>query len=484
MWIPRVPSQSRRAVLRGAAAGAAGVALAPLLSACSTSAGAKTTATPTVANPTTILHFAPNWQGASWNKTALTLNQQFFDSNYSPQNPGVRVVVNNGSVQGGASTQIAASIAGAGFLDVFQDCCGDLPVLQQAGLLQPLDSYLRQDNIDTSLWPAGHIQVLTFNGHLLALPAYDGPCVIFYRQDTLDNLGLSYPDASWDYKTATTLWASCVGKNAAGRTRGGCSVFDGSWYEQINWWLHGWGATEMSSDRTVATFGSQQAMDMATYVQTNAAANIITPRSDVSVLTGDTAAFKQSGGWELLPAALSLGVKYKWDILPVPQWPAGRSTFNNIDFYVLNAASKNLDAAWNLLKYVCAEPDYQRFQMQATLVQPCLLSLWDEWESIVVSTAPLLKSKAISWFKDAATGGYAWPNLFFQYQAVQADNVIDNWMGQVEANKVSPQQGLAQLQLQASALQQTGAAEQAAGVTNAKAFPTNGTSIAAVVTGI
>ena len=491
MWNRPVPARgSRRTLLRAAAGGAAAAALAPTLAACAgggasgAARGSASSALPGVANPTTVLNFAPNWQGATWNKTALELNQEFFDTNYPAKHPGVRVVVHNGSVQGGAGGQIAASIAGSGYLDVFQDCCNDLATLNASGILQPLDDYLKRDNIDASIWPKGHVEVLTWDGKLKALPAYDGPCVIFYRQDLLDALGFPYPDPNWDYKTATTLWTSCVGKTKSGSQRGGCSIFDTGYSELLNWWVHAWGGQEMTPDRKTALTDSPQVQDMGTYVQENWKSKALVGRSDPSSLVREQCVFKQSGGWELLPAALQLGNKYKWDILPVPKWPAGRSTFLNIDYYVLNAVSKNLDAAWDLIKYVCAEPDYQRFQMQTTLVQPCLLSLYDQWETIAVSTAPVLTGKAINWYKDAATGGYAWPTLFFEYQATQAQSLIDTWMGQVWTGKVSAQLGLSQLTQQINALQKAGQAEQAASVNVAKVFPATGPQIAAVPSGI
>lgn len=476
---------TRRALLRGAAAGAGAAFLAPVFgSAGAALAATGTGAAPGAANPVTVLHFAPNWQGAAWNKTALTLNQEWFDNTYAPKHPGVRVIVNNGTMQGGAATEIASSIAGSGYIDVFQDCCEDLVTLYTAGVLTPLDSYLKQDNIDTSLWVKGHIDVLTFNGKLMALPAYDGPCVVFYRQDILDGLGLPYPDSSWTIGEATTLWQRCVGKTSSGAKRNGISVFD-SWPGSLNWWMHGWGGTMMDATRTHPSLDSSQAVAMATYIQENFANGILAPRSGFSgPLNSGQVVFKQSGGWELLPAVETMGEKVKWDILPMPFFPAGRSTFLNIDFYGMTTATKHPNAAWELLKTVCAEPDYQRFQMQATLVEPCLLSLWSEWESLVVGTAPLLKTKAIHWYQDAATGGYAWPHLFFEYEAAGADNLMSSWMGQIESGKVAPPEGMSQMQSQVAALESTGASEANLTVEEAKLFPTVGPAIAAMPAGI
>jgi multiple sugar transport system substrate-binding protein len=478
----------RRDLLRGAATAAAATALAPVLSACAgssaqRSASSASAAQPTVSNPAIVLNFAPNWQGAGWNKTAQQLNQEFFDANYSPSNPGVRVNV-VADMQGAASSQVVASIAGSGFMDVFQDCCDDLVVWYNSGFLTPLDDYIRKDNVDLTAWSKGHIQVLTFNGKLMALPAYDGPCVIFYRQDLLDSLGLPYPDPNWTYQDATQLWLQCVGKNKSGHQRFGCSVFNSGWYENLNWWIHGWGGAEMTDDRKTALLDSAQALAMATYIQTNAQNKALTGRSDVSVLVNETCVFKQSGGWELLPAATSLGTRFKWDILPVPKWPAGRATFLNIDFYGMNAASKHPEHAWNLLKYVTYEPDYPRFQMQATLVQPCLLSLYDQWEQSVVATAPPLQGKQINWYKDALTGGYAWPNLFFEFGALQVDSLINNWLNQVWAGQTSPETAMRQLNDQINAIQQTGATSAQAAQAATSKFPTAGKDIAAVPTGI
>ncbi len=276
-----------------------------------------------------------------------------------------------------------------------------------------------------------------------------------------------------------------MGKTSTGAKRNGISVFD-SWPGALNWWMHGWGASIMDATRTHPTLDTPAAVAMATYVQENFANGVLAPRSGFSgPLNTGQVVFKQSGGWELLPAVETMGTKVKWDILPMPIFPAGvRSAYLNIDFYALNSATKHPAAAWELLKTVCADASYQRFQMEATLVEPCLLSLWSEWETLVTTTAPLLKSKAIKWYPDAATGGYAWPHLFFEYQSTGADNLISSWMGKIEANSVAPAEAITQMQQQVAALEATGATEATQTAAAAKLFPTNGPPIAVMPTGI
>ncbi len=173
-----------RTVACAAGAGVAGAALAG----CANGAGrASGSASPSLASGEIVLSFSPNWQGAAWNNTAVGLNQDFIDQNYTARTPGVRIRV-AGHVQGQAVPQVAATLVGSGYMDVFQDCCDDLATWEQAGLLLPLNTYLERDNIDTKIWPTRHLEVLTFDGGIHAVPAYDGPMTVFYRQDILDSL--------------------------------------------------------------------------------------------------------------------------------------------------------------------------------------------------------------------------------------------------------------------------------------------------------
>lgn len=482
---------TRRQVLRGAAVATTAAASAGVLSACGgTVAGGAPAAGSSVApGPTAgdiVINFAPNWQGAAWNKTAAQLNQQFIDANYNAKNRGVYVKV-NAPIQGGAQAQIAAAIAGAGVIDVFQDCCSDIAVLEASGYLTPLNSYLKQDNINTSIWNQRHLQVLTYGGELKALPAYDGPVTVFYRQDLLDQMGLSYPQPDWTYQEAQALWQSATRTvNQGGKPfhQYGVQLFNTSYDSQLDWWLQGWGTTKMNAAGTAVAADNPKGWSCLTFLQDLAKAGVAQQRSTVTPMANGQCVFKQAGGWELLPAAQQLGNKVKWNILPNPVWPAGRSTFNNIDYYVMNRATKHPEHAWNLLKWVCAETAYQTFQMQSTLVQPCLNSLWSKWQTIVLQAAPPLHGKDIQWIADAATGGYAWPNRYFTYAPTQAAAVVNNWGGQIWAGTVSPELGLKQMAAQVDSLEASSRQVSNAAATVQKAFPTKGAAIASVQPGL
>jgi ABC-type glycerol-3-phosphate transport system substrate-binding protein len=468
---------SRRATLGRAAAG---VAAGALTAACGTRA--PRAAAPQAQGGGIEIVFQANNQGVAWNPTTQRLYQDFVDTNFNATAKGIRATVFPGG-WGNPQQQIVASIAGSGFADIYHGCCDDIATMTTAGWLLPLDAYLRKDNIATSIWSAGHLAGLTFGGQLFGLPSYDGPGVIAYRQDLLDQLGLQYPDPSWTSATAAQLWQACTGRDSKGRKRLGVEVIWNDPATTWQYWVKGWGGEIMNAAHDSCQADTPQAAQALDYLAGLSTAGVMKDGSGVDDLVSGTVVFAMCGGWNVFDEATKLGTRYKWDILPVPNWPKGRATFGNVDFYGLNRASKNPDAAWQVLSWLTAQPDWQRFQMKATLVEPCLLSLWDEWETIVTTAAPPLKGKALSWYKDAAMG-YAYATLHFAYGPAKANAAADNWLNQIWSGKVTADLALPQLAAQVNAIEAASRNEQAQASSAAAAFPTNGPEMAEVLTGV
>jgi len=481
------PLLSRREALRRSGGAALATAVGGVvLTACGPAASGASggaTASPAVQQPVIELRFQANNQGVSWNNTVIGLDQQYVDETFNAQNPGLRATVDPAG-WGNLGTQIGLSIAGKGYDDVVASCCSDFGLFASSGWADPLDSYLQRDNLSANLWSAGHYDALRLEGKQIGLPSYDGPAVMAYRQDILDGLGLDYPADTWDSGQALGLWQQATGKRADGKWRYGMR---GLWFGPNHWqvWIKGWGGELMNAtqDRLLANSPAVAAgLSFALNLYNNKIEN---PNgNDVGCLMRGTAVFSLCGGWDVFHLATELGGTVKWDILPVPVWPAGRAVYDNIDFYALNRATAHPEHAWALLKYLTAEPDWQRFQMRTTLIQPCLLSLWDEWETIVKSVVPPLGNKALHWYRDAALGGYGWPSLTFRHSPVQANELIGLWLGRMLSRTVSVQEGLAQMERQVNALQVASSAEQGQAAAISARFPTQGRAIAAVTPGL
>lgn len=478
----------RRDVLRRGA-GAAALLGGATLTGCATATASQTQASPTVQSPGVDLLFNPNVQGVSWTKTVQGLFQQFVDQNFN-QNPkykGLHATVGEPG-QGKAGTQITASIAGSGYPDIVEGCCFDFPTYFSGGWLLPLDDYIKKDNVDVTIWSKRHLAALNADGHQFGIPSYDGTVCVVYRQDVMDSLGLPYPDPNWDYRAALDVWTRASGIDSkTKKQRAGISLMfsSGDYWQKLNFWLRGWGALEVDDSLQHCLADSQKAIDCLTFIADAAKSKVAIPRQDVGALTSGAAVFSMVGEWNIFNMAQDLGTKYKWNILPVPFWPSGnRSTYNNIDFYALNRATKHPDEAWELLRWLTADPAWQRFQMQTTLVSPCLVSLWSQWEQTVKAAAPPLQSKDLHWYSDAITNAYSWPAAFYRYSMPQAVNVIDTWIDQIWTQKTSPELGLQQMTDQVNALEAVGPQEASVAQAAAKRFPTDGADLASVPTGI
>lgn len=470
-------------------------AAGPLLAACGPTAGqargASSSATGVLPVPTSgvvPLIFQPNVQFIPWSPSTQRIYQQFVDENFNtnPKYKGIWASIFPGG-WGNATGQIAASIAGSGYADVVMMCCGDVPTMELSGIAAPLDPLLKQDNIPRSLWSSGHLLADSRSGTLYGLPSYDGTLAIFYRQDILDQLGLAYPDSSWTYKDAATIWTACTGKNQGGTHRAGASFYWNSGV--LPFWLKGWGASYMNAAQDQATMNSPEGAAALTYVTDLLKAGAaIDGEQNTTLLTSQRAVFAMYHSAHVVDVgARILGNTVKWNILPVPVWPAGRSTFVTIDCYMLNARTKHLQEAWTLLKWISgAEGDlaWPKFQIQISLVTPSLVSMWDYWETTVVQVAPPLVGKDLKWFYDAAQKGYDYPTLYFSYAPLQADNVVNTWMGRMNSGTVSPPLGLAQMQAQVNSIEAAGKTVQASASAVAGLFPSKGPQIAVVPRGL
>jgi len=488
---------SRRGTLRAGAAAAIAAAGGAVLAACGKTgaAAAKSAgALPVPQAGVTQLTFQPNTQGSvSYNKTTQSLMQEFVDQNFNTNSQYKGLWANVQGPWGSVSTQITDDIAGTGFTDIWEICCTDVPMAERSGFAQPLNDLLRQDNIPTSLWSAGHILADSLSGTLYGLPSYDGTQCITYRQDILDQLGLSYPDPNWTYTDAQTLWQACTGKNTSGSHRAGVNLYWNGEQENLDWWLKGWGASEMNAAQTQATMNTPQGAQALAFGANLLQSGVAINTRGIKLLTSEQCVFAMLHSAYVVNAATELGTQYKWDFLPNPSWPAGQASFTTIDCNVLNAETKDLTGAWELFKWInlgslngdgTYDYAWPKFQININLITPSLIALWDYWQTTVQSVAPPLKGKALQYWANPSLQGTGYPQLFYVYNYNQASTIEGNWVTEILTGKVSPQLGLQQMEQQVNAVEATGLAEAASATSLSKKFPTTGPAMAAVATGV
>lgn len=485
---------TRRRAIGAASVGAGAVAMA----ACGTTgAGSTVTSAVNTGLPKPIagaiqLKFQANTQGyVQWNRTTQRVYQEFVDANFN-RNPLYKGIWATAFPWGNGSAQVTADIAGSGAEDIWELCCGDVPTMIHSGFAQELDTLMKTDNIPKTWWSAGHIEANSLAGKLYGIPSYDGTMTCIYRQDVLDQLGLSYPSPDWNYTEALRLWQQCTGTNKQGKHRTGVNIYYHQ--EDLDWWLYGWGAREMNAQQDRATMDSPGGVACFTFLQEMFKDGITRPESrGVKNLLDGSTVFQMAHSAYVINAAVELADKVKWDFQPNPYWGGGkRACMMTIDCNMMNAATKHPKETWELFKWLnLGAPkgtgyDYAwpKFQIKINLITPSLVSLWDYWETTVKTVAPSLRNKALKWWADPAIKGYARPQLFYQYDWAQASGVEQNWMTQIQQQKVDAALGLKQMQQQVNAAEAAGKLQTAVSSSATKAFPVHGSPVASVTPGL
>ena len=452
----RAGSVTRSALLRAASAASLGLATSWAVTGCMGGVvRGRGLARPQTASTAIALVFQTNIPLNFWNPTTQHIFQQFIDAHFNAQHRGLRAVIFPGG-WGDTQPQIVATLAGKGYADIFMQCCASLPTMEQAGIVAPLDALLQQDNIPRTLWVREHLRAATYAGHLYGLPAYDATHCIFYRQDMLDQLGLSYPDPSWTAAEAARLWTAASGTNRDGSHRAGMSFYWGSGW--MPFWLRGWGASYASPDQTRATMDTAQGRAAVGYFVGLVHSGVAIPgQQNPQLLPSAKAVFAEYHSAHILDVGVQiLGNNFKWNILPMPRWPARRATGGGNSSYMLNRDARHRVAAWTLLKWLTGaggDMSWPKFQIQISLVTPALLNLWDYWQTAVVRTAPVLKGKDIHWFAAPALQDYEYSQVFYRYQPLAADDDVNTWLNAITSGHVDVTLGLKQMQGQVNALE-------------------------------
>ena len=478
----------RRRALRTAAQVTAAAASGYVLAACARQpAAASSPAAPTPKANLTNVPFQLWVPAVPVNKTSLSLIQQFFDEKFNAKNPGVNATW--GGSQGGESTVVTDILAGASTTPwVVASCCGDWPIIQP--FLAKLDPLFKSSNVDAaSTWQAGQLsRFQDASGNTYGLPE-DAACDAYlYRQDILDNLGIPYPSPNWTSAEAASVWSSCAGKLSNGSWRYGVGApFGPGATEGLPTVVAGFGGQFQSADRTQCLVNSRQGIAAGEFwmnlvAQKVATAGDGTPPSQT--WTGNCV-FATGAEPTIIDAVQQLGEKAKWDFLPWPRFPAKSVGKLHDNFYGMVATAPNQEIAWNLLKFIAIDPDWQRFYMQLALAPPGLASLLEEWYTVMRTIAPILKGKSLEYWGDATLAGNGvYDYEFFAYAPSQANNLVTNWFNEAWNGTVTVTDAWNQMATQVNSLEAQAKAAQGQAAVNAKAFPANGEAIAHVGAGI
>lgn len=283
---------------------------------------------------------------------------------------------------------LASMVAGTA-ADIMEFCCVNSTFFIQEGQsldLQPLiDRDADEVNIDD--YYAHQFDPWKKDGNIHMMPRFTGSMLVYYNKDWFEKAGIEAPPAewgAWDYQKYAEIAAQFVATEPQ-QTWGTSNYGNGAnWLTQ--YWLRGWGTHMVNPDDTTeCLLASPEAQECLEWIRANTwDTQIYVPSfSEMSGGVGPDALFMseripmmEMGPWNL--GVIMEGVQFKWDVVPLPNGPAGITTHQSVDGSLIWVGSKHPEEAWTLLKGTTS-PEYGLLYAKYVNKQPSRKSILDEF---------------------------------------------------------------------------------------------------------
>ena len=233
------------------------------------------------------------------------------------------------------------------------------------------------------------------------MPRYVNLTVLFYNKDMFDAAGVAYPDDTWDQDTYAQALTALTQKDGD-RTRvygGHIPVFN---YGRFANKVEAWGGTPVDpADPTHATFDSAEGQAAAewhrvrmvdertvadkSFLDSGGGENVVGARANF--VAGRIASMEE--GYYPYSLADAVGDTLRFGVAAPPAGPGGRPILGSADGVCVWSGSSNLDAAWEVAKFISGV-EYQSAFSAATGLIPVRRSLVPAFaESLVAARANL-----------------------------------------------------------------------------------------------
>ncbi len=410
-------------------------------------------ARPVGASQRLILRFVP--MNALGNNLAV-LGRALWEvtAPFRQSHPGIELRMSGWAALGGG--YVAPIVAGDA-----PDIIYDLTFFPYAsqGLIVDLEPYLRQDNVDLNVFSSGATDRLQWNGHLLALPSFVNSCAMVVNQGELDRLGLPYPDPEGDYQAWARTWQASSGESGGRHRYGGGVLF---WFHGLaDFYFRGWGAHVVDpNDPARCVLDDAAAVACGEFLLGLLLHGAVTTNNCCDAGAKLTAGEQVSAvvSASNLPVQV-LAALPKWDFYPMPRWPSRPAAFTHVPFYAISASSRYPAAAWELLRWMCIDPAYQRAKLKLVFQPPALKSVWGEYAAVARAVVPQFGGKRLSALQDPVIGNEVYTGPDFRYASDQAYQIIVNMYSAIVAGRIGVKEAFAQAARQVNALETAAASE-------------------------
>ncbi len=287
------------------------------------------------------------WDG-NWNEEVFAQIKEIWDAEY----PNIELQ-GEFLVDDGMSDKYVLALQNGTGPDVVSCALDWTTTYGNAGLLAPLDDYIAESGVDTSVYVDGAIAASTIDGELCALPFRSETYTLFYNKDILADAGYTDAPETWD--EVLEICKACKTDDISGY--GLCGTNYGNYSFQFITMMRSSGSDILSDDYLSSMFDGEVALETAQLYRD------LADTAPASMLENDNAANRtlfasgklamyMSGIYDI-PTILAANPTLNIGCAMAPtRNGADRSTILGGWSVGIANKSDNKDAAWEFVKFI------------------------------------------------------------------------------------------------------------------------------------
>ncbi|WP_165547197.1 ABC transporter substrate-binding protein [Kribbella sindirgiensis] len=232
------------------------------------------------------------------------------------------------------------------------------PVYVEGGALEPLDQYIEKDKVSMDAYPDKLVNLYKLDGKQYGIPKDQDVWSVVYNAAVFKKLGVTdVPTTGWTWEDMVRIAGEVKAKQTSSADVPMYYNYD--FNRGVGSLIHALGGTVVKDGRgTVSSPQGVKAFEMIKDLQDKLLIPPVKDSADFkgtqSLLSGSIAMAKVPS-WELSLLAQANVPSGTFHMVPQPSVNGSRATDTNGLSYVMNANSKDKDAAWKLIKYLTSD---------------------------------------------------------------------------------------------------------------------------------
>jgi len=300
-----------------------------------------------------------------------------------------RVVANPPLVTGNFNQELLIELAGGTPPDVFWYLQENIPIpaLVAKNIGYPLDAYISRDKYDPTDYLPQALALNVWQGKMYALPRDYGSQQIFYNVDLFQSAGIPPIPADWSDTTWTfaayLAAAQKLTKQEGGKTTVWGCLINRAWRPWATFVYSNGGAVvnqDANGEATSIALDSSAATEAMQFLQDMIYKHKVAPPPAIEGQEGSLQLFASSRVGMIVDNPNLVGnyrksLKFKWDVGAMPLGHATkRGTGGGGTAWAITAQSKQHDAAWQFLQWLC-NAESERVAARAGITTPARISI-------------------------------------------------------------------------------------------------------------